>query len=60
MPGKLGVRSAIPPAPKEEDHRGSLIGLFPIIRIIGVKKKFSMRSIFVLKNFIRAYLIPGK
>ena len=60
MPGKLGVRSAIPPAPEEKDHRWSLVGLLPIIRIVGVEKKFSLWSIFVLKNFIGANLIPGK
>jgi hypothetical protein len=60
MPGKLGVRSPIPPAPKEEDHRRSLIRLFPIIRIISMEKKFSLWSIFVFQNFIGAYLIPAK
>jgi hypothetical protein len=40
MPGKLGVRSAIPPATEEKDHRRPLISLFPIIRKIGMKKSF--------------------
>jgi hypothetical protein len=60
MPGKLGVRSTIPSTPEEKDHRRSLIRLFPIIRIIRMEKKFSLWSIFVLKNFIGAYLIPAK
>jgi len=60
MPGKLGVRSAIPSAPKEKDHRRAFIRLFPIIRIIGMQKKFSLWGILVLKNFIGAYIFPCK